>query len=206
MKAYKRYFTEAITKSFSNEGQSINTEVDAVFDSLRGDVEVAKRSANPMDRRLEISAYFLAFIIVLDKRGISSEQIRSLCIEIAHAYVKPENRSQSMLKKIPPKLIGTWIAKALLPVFAKRVGSLAHPDGFKVQIITDPKETFGLGYGFDILECGICKQFTKHGYKHYSNILCEVDHVTSGLAGLELIRSGTIANGSSKCDFRFRRQ
>jgi hypothetical protein len=39
--------------------------------------------------------------------------------------------------------------------------------GFIATIITDKKETLGLGYGVDILECGICKLFNKHNYQKY---------------------------------------
>lgn len=59
---------------------------------------------------------------------------------------------------------------------------------------------------FDILECGICKLFKKHNYEKYSSILCEVDEITSRLAGLKLIRTGTIALGAKKCDFRFKKE
>ena len=56
---------------------------------------------------------------------------------------------------------------------------------------------------FDILECGICKIFARHGFSKYAFLLCEVDYITSALAGLQLVRMGTIANGAEKCDFRF---
>lgn len=81
-----------------------------------------------------------------------------------------------------------------------------HPDGFRVNMLTDKAETLGFGYGFDIMECGICKLFKKHNYQKYTPILCEVDHITSNLAGLTLIRTGTIANGATTCDFRFKKQ
>ena len=81
-----------------------------------------------------------------------------------------------------------------------------NPDGFIANIITDKKETLGLGYGVDILECGICKLFKKHNYQKYSSILCEVDTITSGFAGLRLVRGGTIALGAKKCDFRWERK
>ena len=107
------------------------------------------------------------------------------------------------LKKLPPKLINFKIAKPALRMLAKKVGTKGHPDGFVANMIFDKQETYGLGYGVDIHECGICKLFNKHGYNKYAPILCEVDEVTSNLAGLKLIRSGTIANGASKCDFRY---
>jgi hypothetical protein len=102
-------------------------------------------------------------------------------------------------------LIGSWPARFLLTQLNKR---LIHPNerGFVARIITDPDETFGLGYGVDILECGICKLFNSHNYSRYASILCDVDEITSGLAGLKLVRSGTIAGGAEKCDFRFKRQ
>ena len=87
----------------------------------------------------------------------------------------------------------------------KRVSQKAHQDGFVAKIITDKNETFGFGYGFDILECGICKLFKKHNYEKYSSILCE-DEKTSSLAGLNLIRTGTIALGAKKCDFRLKKK
>lgn len=37
-------------------------------------------------------------------------------------------------------------------------------------------------------------------------LLCEVDHLTSELAGLELRRSGTLAAGAPRCDFRYYRR
>ena len=79
----------------------------------------------------------------------------------------------------------------------------SNPDGFIANIIPDKQETLGLGYGVDILECGICKLFKKHNYQSYAAILCEVDALTSDLAGLKLVRKGTIALGAPKCDFRW---
>jgi hypothetical protein len=82
----------------------------------------------------------------------------------------------------------TWAGQVLVRSFQKKVSINNNTDGFIANIITDKKETYGFGYGIDILECGICKLFSKHNYEKYSSILCEVDEVTSGLAGLKLIR------------------
>jgi hypothetical protein len=113
---------------------------------------------------------------------------------------------QKWLKQLPPKLVGWKITGGLINIFNKKVSVKGNPDGFRAVILTDKSETYGLGYGVDILECGICKLFQKHDAGKYAPILCEVDKVTSALAGLELIRHGTIANGADKCDFRFRKK
>jgi hypothetical protein len=137
--------------------------------------------------------------------GEPYDKIRNLCLQIVTEYVRPKNKWQAFMKRIPPKIIGLWLTKYLLRAFNKKVSRNENPDGFIANIITDKNETYGFGYGVDIIECGICKLFKKHGYEKYTSILCEVDKVTSGLAGLELIRTGTIAIGAEKCDFRFRR-
>src|SRR6185312_4369890 len=166
----------------------------------------ASRSKNPIDKRLDFSAYFLALIKVLERDGSSYEEIRSICLEITIDYVSPKNFLQKWLKRLPAKLVGLKITRWPLNILSRKFSTLDNPDGFKAIILTDKNETYNLGYGFDILECGICKLFQKHDAGKYASILCEVDKVTSDLAGLELIRNGTIANGALKCDFRFKKK
>lgn len=47
-------------------------------------------------------------------------------------------------------------------ILTKHFPQKGHPDGFRVNMLTDKAETLGFGYGFDIMECGICKLFKKH--------------------------------------------
>jgi hypothetical protein len=141
----------------------------------------------------------------LDEKGESFDDIRKICLEIVTEYVRPKNKFQQLLKRLPVLMTNTLLAAVIINVFNKRINHNPNPEGFVANIITDKAETYGLGYGFDILECGICKLFPKHNYNEYASILCEVDEITSGFAGLKLIRTGTIANGAKKCDFRFKK-
>jgi len=197
-------FHQAIRQHYPADGEQLCASIEAQYNVLAPEVVFAKTSPNPMDRRLDFTAYFLATIQVLEQRGEGFEQIRSICLEIAHAYVRPKNGFQAWLKRLPVKLIGSPLGKLLVRFMEKKTTKLGHPDGFRVKILTDPAETFGLGYGIDVLECGICKLFQKHGASKYVGILCEVDKLTSSLAGLELVRSDTIANGARCCDFRWK--
>lgn len=176
------------------------------FDTLANDMMFALNSKNPMDRRIPVCGMFLAFIKSLDNQSESYEKIRSVCLEVAMVFVTPKNALQKKLKSLQGRLVKSWLFRLIIPQFKKRVKDRAHPEGFAVNIITNLEETFGLGYGIDIMECGICKLFNKHRSGQYAKILCEVDHLTSSLAGLDLIRTGTIANGASKCDFRFKQK
>ena len=206
MANYKKYFVTGIEKNFPYHSDTIINQTDLHYKIISADTSFAASSTNPIDKRLDFSAYFLALIKTLDEQGEKFETTRKICLEIVTEYVRPKNKLQQLLKKLPAKLINTKLATYLLKVFNKRVSRNSNPEGFIANIITDKKETLGLGYGVDILECGICKIFNKHNYQKYSSILCEVDHITSDLAGLKLVRNGTIALGAKKCDFRWKRK
>jgi len=203
MAKYKKYFIASIKKKFPHSSNGIIGNVDVHYKLISADTAFAANSGNPIDKRLDFCAYFLALIKTLDEQRESFETIRKICLEIVTEYVKPKNRLQQVLKKLPAKLINTRLATFFLKEFNKRVSKNSNPAGFIANIITDKQATLGLGYGIDILECGICKLFKKHNYQKYSSILCEVDALTSDLAGLKLVRKGTIASGASKCDFRW---
>ncbi len=205
MHDHRPFFLRTLKSRYPEKFEELVAQTEAHYQVVSADTTFAYTSGNPIDRRLDFSAYFLALIITMDKAGESFATIREVCLEVVIAYVQPRNKVQAFFKRLLPKLITTWPAQRLVRIFAKKVGTNTHPDGFRANIITDKKETYGLGYGVDIMECGICKLFNKHSYGKYASILCEVDEVTSGLAGLKLIRTGTIANGAHKCDFRFKR-
>ena len=206
MANHRKYFVAGIKKNFPSQSNTIVTKTDDHYKIISADTSFAARSENPIDKRLDFSAYFLALIKTLDEQGEKFETTRKICLEIVTEYVRPKNKLQQLLKKLPVKLINTKLATFFFKAFNKRVSRNSNPEGFIANIITDKKETLGLGYGVDILECGICKLFNKHNYQKYSSILCEVDHITSDLAGLKLVRNGTIALGAKKCDFRWERK
>jgi L-2-amino-thiazoline-4-carboxylic acid hydrolase len=206
MDNYKKYFTKAVKNTYPNTSDFLISEIDKNFKRISKDTNFALKSTNPIDKRLDFSAYFLALIKTLDGQGETFETIRKICLEIVVEYVRPKNKIQQFLKRLPAKLTNTWLTNIFLKSLGRKVSQKVHQDGFVAKIITDKNETFGFGYGFDILECGICKLFKKHNYEKYSSILCEVDEITSRLAGLKLIRTSTIALGAKKCDFRFKKE
>ena len=205
MKGFKKYFVLKIKEAYPGLEESIMAGIEENYKLISKDTAFSLKSPNPLDRRLDFSAYFLSLIKTLDSRGESFEQIKGICLDITIAIVTPKSKFRHALKKIFPRITNTWFGQKVIRYLQKKVLLNKNPEGFVAEIITDKKQTFGLGYGVDILECGICKLFKKHGSFKYAAILCEVDEITSRFAGLELIRNGTIANGAKKCDFRYRR-
>ena len=202
-RSYKRYFRKALENYYPKFAKELLEDVEAQYQELKADVRFAETSSNPMDKRLDLSAYFLALIMVLDKAGENFERIKEVALFTITEYLRPKNKWQVFMKRLPVKLIRTHLGRYLIKVFAKKVGQRGNPDGFVANIITNKEETMGLGYGVDIIECGICKLFKKQNYSKYVSILCEVDKYTTSLAGLSMIRTDTIANGAGKCDFRY---
>ena len=203
--AYQKYFLRALEHHFP-DASGVMKEVEGRYQVIAKETSFARTSSNPMDRRLDFTAYFLALIQVLEVRNWGFDEIKAICLDITHDYVRPKNKWQRWTKRLPVRLLGTGLMSLVIKPLAKKLSAKGHPDGFLAAIKTDKAETYGLGYGIDILECGICKLFAKHNAQQYVPILCEVDKYTSGLAGLELVRSGTIANGAEKCDFRFKKK
>jgi hypothetical protein len=206
MDDYRKYFRQFVKENYPNDFDNILADTDRHYNIISRDTAFAKTSKNPIDRRLDFSAYFLALIKTLDEKAETFENIRKICLQITTEYVQPKSKIQGFFKRLFPRMTNTWLGQIFIKAMHKRVSINPNADGFIATIVTDKKETFGLGYGIDIIECGICKLFNKHNYSKYASILCEVDEITSGLAGLQLIRTGTIANGAKKCDFRFKLQ
>ena len=206
MKNYRPYFRKVIQSHYAGSTLQIMEEIEGNFTAMAADYAFAKTSANPVDKRMEISAYFLATVKTLHNRQAGNEHIREILLTIANDYVQPKNRFAAAARKWMTRMMLTAPGRLLIRRLAGKTARLSHPDGFVAHLITDPAETFGLGYGVNITECGICKLFHKHNSDQYTPILCEVDNITTNLAGLTLVRTGTIANGAPQCDFRFQRQ
>ena len=204
MRKHFPFFHEALRKYYPDKAKTLIASLHTTYNEIKPDISFSIRSANPIDKRMDFAASFLALVKVLDKQGVSVEKVREISLYIANNYVQPKSLLSARMKKVPVKLARTWLGRWLIHYLKKKVAKAAHPDGFAADIITDKSVTFGLGYGVDITECGICKLFEKHQYKQYSSILCDVDYITTSLAGLEMIRKGTIATGAKKCDFRYK--
>ena len=60
-------------------------------------------------------------------------------------------------------------------------------------------------WGQDFVECGVCKFFHAQDADEFVPYMCRLDFVFSDAFGWGLARTTTLAEGSEKCDFRFKR-
>lgn len=84
---------------------------------------------------------------------------------------------------------------------ANFVGPGTHPGEFRVSLADRSEGTFD--YGYDIEACAICHLYGQHDAMELVPYMCASDDVMSDLRGEGLRRSGTIALGAKRCDFRF---
>ena len=114
MNPYKKYFDKTIRNNYPNNFDEIITETGINYKAISVDTSFAKTSNNPLDKRLDFCAYFLALIKTLDHRGIQYEKIRLLSLQIVTEYVKPKNKMQEFIKLISAVFIGTWFARRII--------------------------------------------------------------------------------------------
>ncbi|MEM9454241.1 MAG: L-2-amino-thiazoline-4-carboxylic acid hydrolase [Myxococcota bacterium] len=80
--------------------------------------------------------------------------------------------------------------------------SLDEPEGFSMRRVPSP----GTLLAFDVERCPLAEFFARHGAPEVGPLICKIDDlVTDALSGVTLERTGTIAAGASRCDFRYRR-
>jgi hypothetical protein len=79
---------------------------------------------------------------------------------------------------------------------------MKYPGDFVVHFVPGDGRTFD--FGLDFTGCAIHKFFQAEGAGHFAKYMCRIDYLTTSYKGIELTRTGTIANGAEKCDFRYR--
>jgi hypothetical protein len=94
-----------------------------------------------------------------------------------------------------------------LPVLRHVVVAIAErsrePGGFVMRRVErDPDVLLAL----DVERCPLAELFARHGAPEVGPLICKLDDVMVEMFdGVELRRTGTIAAGAERCDFRYRR-
>ena len=150
------------------------------------------------DNRL-LSAYALGafFIAMCRKSGFDPEQ----CYE----FLENGFRNNKLVRPFLGSGNGYFDEKKMISrrQWSKFTHEKHYENDWVVDIIEnkDGKEDFVMGY--DYLECGVCKMFKAEGCFQWAKYLCKLDFLLVEVIGIGLKRTTTIAEGGSKCDFRF---
>ena len=133
-------------------------------------------------------------------RGKTVEETSELVYEIGRAFIKS---SPAFLARF---FGGMNFSRFYLGRLRKRAAEShlrQYPDDYVYNFVEGDGTTFD--YGVDYLECASCKFLAKQGASELAPYLCPVDILYSKALGWGLTRTMTLAEGSERCDFRFKK-
>jgi hypothetical protein len=105
------------------------------------------------------------------------------------------------------RLLGWWEFSGLYARILKREARKSqrhlYPNDFVYHYIEGNGNDFD--FGVDYTECAIQKFYHAQDADEFTPYLCRVDYPISEALGLGLVRTGTLAEGSPRCDVRVKR-
>ena len=179
----------------------IISKSDEAFQQLLPEIPYIGGKANPMTDTLEQMATLLALYRVLKKRGQPVEEIGELLYRMGEAWVE-------QYPKFMQQLIGRFymsrFQRRRSQKNALRSQARVYAADFVTEVIDGDGQDFD--WGVNYLECGVVKYFAKEDAEELTPYMCQIDYLLFPAIGINLVRSGTIAQGCTHCDFRFKRE
>jgi hypothetical protein len=127
----------------------------------------------------------------------------------AAASVVDELLQTAYRRRLSPPIKGKLMGAAFrLPVLRNAVlrsMERAREDagGFVMREVDSPGDLMA----FNVEFCPISKFFAEHDAVEVGPLVCKIDDMlVDTMPGIVLHRTGTIANGATRCDFRYRRE
>lgn len=153
---------------------------------------------NPLAVFFQSTPGYLAVYRAMQNLGYALDDAGYLVFEIGSQALK-------VIPGVGRKMIGYLWFSSWFKERVKRRSVDTHlrryPGNFVLNFIDGDGESFD--YGVDYLECASCKFLQAQGALELTPYVCAVDKTASELLGWGLCRTTTLADGSSKCDFRF---
>lgn len=143
-------------------------------------------------------AIYVAVHLALAARGREAKESWAICEQATRAHFARMSGTQ---KKLASDGMFGWPMKALSRWIAKR--SKKAPVGGWVFDFVEPGD--GFDYGVDYRRCAIHELAVANGAAGFAPYICLADVPGSEMFGWGLLRTETLAQGGSRCDFRFRR-
>jgi hypothetical protein len=143
------------------------------------------------------AAVILALYRTLNNEGVSLEEFGKILEEITTAYM---NSFPAWVRNTAGKLWMSRLFRMLLLRQAKISKKRKYDDDFVYEVVSgEGKYKWGINY----IECGIIKFLYNQGEVELTKYACILDYLMFPAIGVHLERTGTIAYGCERCDFRF---
>jgi hypothetical protein len=170
------------------------------FEQIIPEIPYIGGKANSMTDTLVQIASMLALYRVLKRHGKSVEEIGDLAAEMTQAWIE---RFPRFARYLVGRFYMSGLNKRQLAEKTAVSQQRQYPGDFVRELVEGDGETFE--WGVNYLECGVVKFFAEQNATEFTPQMCRLDYLLFPAIGIELQRSGTIAQGCTQCDFRFRR-
>ena len=148
---------------------------------------------------LLITAQELAVFKAMKKRGKTPTQAWEICHEALRLSVAKIPRWKRWLLR---QLMFSSLSKKLMARRASQQQKTSFGD-FEVEYLVGEGDNFDIGVNY--LQCGNYRFAMEHGGEEFAPYICMSDIALSDALGWGLIRTQTLADGCSYCDFRFKK-
>lgn len=156
-------------------------------------------AGGPLNTFLAITAQELAVYRVMKRHGKTPGEAWEVC----HAALGLSLEGYSRIKRwLLAHLMYSSPVERRMQRRAERGQQLGFGD-FEVRYVIGDGEEFD--WGVDYLRCGNYKLMLDQGAEEFAPYVCMSDIALSDAMGWGLIRTGTLADGCERCDFRFKK-
>lgn len=148
---------------------------------------------HPWNSNLAGSAMALAVYRVVRRHGGSAQDAGAVMVAYAHGMVG------QIPRRLRPRLLGP--RRSSMEKVARWTQRRRYPEDWVCQVVEGAGQPFDLG--MDVTECAIVKFMHAQGADEFTPYLCHLDYVVAEAAGFGMNRTGTLAWGCDRCDFRW---
>lgn len=174
-------------------------ETKQAYESLRPEIPFIGGEGNIFTEWLNYGAYYLAVYRALSDRGHTVDDVGEVIFETYEVMADYPGWFLGIVGHF--KYGKKYEEKLRAAAFASQ--ERKHSGDFVLSFIEGDGKTFD--YGLDITECGICKFYEAQGAQRLARYMCLSDFVVSKAFNRGLVRHKTLAEGSEKCDFRYKK-
>lgn len=171
----------------------------SVIGTFKREYKAISNRAKEIGKSRLLSAYemgicFLALNYATGKQPEENYEIfkAGLCASILFSKAMGDADSYLDEKKMPGRI--KWSEESHRKLYE---------NDWVVDILPGNEE-YDLGY--DYHECGIVKLCQDEGHPELAKYCCRMDYVLADIMNMNLVRTGTIAEGARLCDFRYSRK
>ncbi len=155
--------------------------------------------ARMLNTFLHITAQEVAVYLALKERGGTPAEAWEMCHEAVRLRMREFPRWKRWLSQ---RVMYSGFMRRILRRREQRKERARFGD-FEVRYRTGDRSDFDVGV--DYLRCGNLELVKKLGAPEFAPYVCMTDIALSDALGWGLIRTQTLADGCSHCDFRFKR-